>query len=80
MPGSRATPFSGDDRTRIGVGVHYLALPEHPYYQRAFGWRPDDYPARRCASAPDRQPAAFRPKLTDDDVDRVIEAVLSTIE
>ncbi|MBT2327013.1 DegT/DnrJ/EryC1/StrS family aminotransferase, partial [Variovorax paradoxus] len=22
----------------IGVGVHYLALTEHPYYQQSFGW------------------------------------------
>ncbi|MDP3937624.1 MAG: DegT/DnrJ/EryC1/StrS family aminotransferase, partial [Deltaproteobacteria bacterium] len=25
---------------QIGVGVHYLSIPEHPYYQRTFGWRP----------------------------------------
>jgi dTDP-4-amino-4,6-dideoxygalactose transaminase len=28
----------------IGVGVHYLSLPEHPYYQKNFGWKPKDYP------------------------------------
>src|SRR5262249_9022426 len=28
----------------IGVGVHYLSVPEHPFYQRAFGWRPEDHP------------------------------------
>ena len=28
----------------IGVGVHYLSLPEHPYYQQTFGWQPEDYP------------------------------------
>ncbi len=27
----------------IGVGVHYLSIPEHPYYQERFGWRPEDY-------------------------------------
>jgi dTDP-4-amino-4,6-dideoxygalactose transaminase len=29
---------------RIGAGVHYLSIPEHPYYQHRFGWRPEDYP------------------------------------
>src|SRR5688572_10343111 len=28
----------------IGVGVHYLGIPEHPYYQETFGWKPNDYP------------------------------------
>src|SRR2546427_433854 len=28
----------------IGVGVHYLSIPEHPYYQKSFGWRPEHYP------------------------------------
>ena len=31
-------------RQNIGVGVHYLSIPEHPYYRRVFGWRPADYP------------------------------------
>jgi dTDP-4-amino-4,6-dideoxygalactose transaminase len=26
-------------RQNIGVGVHYLSVAEHPYYQQAFGWR-----------------------------------------
>jgi len=32
-------------RDRIGVGVHYLAIAEHPYYQDRYGWRPEDCPA-----------------------------------
>jgi len=31
-------------KQNIGVGVHYLSIPEHPYYQEAFGWKPEDYP------------------------------------
>src|SRR5690606_5178884 len=31
-------------RQRIGVGVHYLSVPEHPFYQRCLGWRPEDHP------------------------------------
>ncbi len=59
---------------RIGVGVHYLSIPEHPYYRRAFGWRPEDYPrareiGRHTVSIP------LSAKLTDDDVDDVVRAV-----
>lgn len=49
----------------IGVGVHYLSIPEHPYYQETFGWKPEDYPnpmriGRQTVSLP------LSAKLTDD--------------
>jgi dTDP-4-amino-4,6-dideoxygalactose transaminase len=58
----------------IGVGVHYLALPEHPYYQEALGWRPEMVPqatriGRQTVSIP------LSPALTDRDVDDVVEAI-----
>jgi len=61
-------------RENIGVGVHYLSIPEHPYYQERFGWRPEDTPAameigRRTLSLP------LSPGLSDADVDDVIAAV-----
>lgn len=59
---------------RIGTGVHYLSIPEHPYYQQRFGWRPEDYPhamrlGRQTASLP------LSPALNDGDVERVVAAV-----
>ena len=62
----------------IGVGVHYLSIPEHPYYQSRFGWRPEDYPysmqiGRETVSLP------LSAKLTDDDVEDVIAAVRSIV-
>lgn len=58
----------------IGVGVHYMSIPEHPFYQKTFGWRPEQYPnamklGRETVSLP------IGPKLTDADVADVIEAV-----
>lgn len=58
----------------IGVGVHYLSIPEHPYYQERFGWKPEDYPnatriGRQTVSLP------LGPKLTDEDVEDVVAAV-----
>lgn len=63
----------------IGVGVHYLSIPEHPYYQETFGWKPEDYPeamriGRQTVSLP------LSVKLTDEDVDDVIMAVKTIIE
>ena len=59
---------------KIGVGVHYLAIPEHPFYRERFGWRAEDYPharqiGRETVSLP------ISPRLTDEDVDDVISAV-----
>jgi dTDP-4-amino-4,6-dideoxygalactose transaminase len=58
----------------IGVGVHYVSLPEHPVYQQRFGWDPAEWPAamrvgRTTVSLP------LGPALTDDDVERVVRAV-----
>ncbi|MEW6380564.1 MAG: DegT/DnrJ/EryC1/StrS family aminotransferase [bacterium] len=62
----------------IGVGVHYLSIPEHPYYRETFGWKPEDYPnalriGRQTVSLP------LSAKLTDEDVEDVIEAVRSSL-
>jgi dTDP-4-amino-4,6-dideoxygalactose transaminase len=62
----------------IGVGVHYMSIPEHPFYQQTFGWAPDDYPAammvgRMTVSLP------LSSKLSNKDVDDVIEAVRNVI-
>jgi dTDP-4-amino-4,6-dideoxygalactose transaminase len=61
-------------REGIGVGVHYVSLPDHPYYRRRFGWSPDDYPnatqiGRETVSLP------LAAGLTDADVADVIEGV-----
>ncbi len=58
----------------IGTGVHYLSIPEHPFYQKTFGWKPEDYPhamriGRQTVSLP------LSAKLTDEDIADVIEAV-----
>ncbi|HET7536322.1 MAG TPA: DegT/DnrJ/EryC1/StrS family aminotransferase [Candidatus Didemnitutus sp.] len=63
----------------IGVGVHYQSVPEHPYYQQTFGWRPENWPVamqvgRQIVSLP------LSAKLTDQDVADVILAVRRIIE
>ncbi|MGL5082035.1 MAG: DegT/DnrJ/EryC1/StrS family aminotransferase [Microcoleaceae cyanobacterium] len=63
----------------IGIGVHYLSIPEHPYYQKTFGWKPEDYPnamaiGRSTVSLP------LSAKLTDEDVEDVIRAVKKLVK
>uniref|UniRef100_A0A7C3VHG8 DegT/DnrJ/EryC1/StrS family aminotransferase n=1 Tax=Planktothricoides sp. SpSt-374 TaxID=2282167 RepID=A0A7C3VHG8_9CYAN len=58
----------------IGLGVHYLSIPEHPYYQQTFAWKPEDYPnamqiGRQTVSLP------ISAKLKDEDIDDVVVAV-----
>lgn len=58
---------------RIGTGVHYLSVPEHPYYQERFGWRPEQWPnamrlGRHTVSLP------LSPALKPADVERIVGA------
>lgn len=62
------------EKSNIGVGVHYAALADHPYYKDQFGWKSEDYPAakrygRSTVSLP------LSPKLSDDQVAYIIESV-----
>ncbi len=61
-------------RQGIGVGVHYMSLPEHPYYQERLGWRPESYPqAMRIGRQTVSLPISAR--LSEADVADVITAV-----
>ena len=75
---SRDAFLSAMQKLNIGTGVHYQSLPEHPYYQKTLQWNPEDYPhgmkiGQRTVSLP------LSPKLSDRDVNDVIEAVKSIL-
>jgi dTDP-4-amino-4,6-dideoxygalactose transaminase len=62
----------------IGTGVHYVGVHLQPYYQERFGYRPEDFPnatwvSERTVSIP------LSPRLSDVDVEDVIEAVRSLL-
>lgn len=62
----------------IGTGVHYLGVHLHPYYRETYGFRPEDFPnatwiSERTVSLP------LSPKLTNGDVEDVIEAVRNAL-
>lgn len=63
----------------IGVGVHYLSIPEHPYYQKTFGWRPEDYPHAHAAGR-ELVSLPLSPKLTPEDVHDVVRAVKKVLK
>lgn len=62
----------------IGIGIHFVALHHHPFYKRKYGYRKGHFPnaefiSDRTISLP------FSAKLTDKDVEDVIQAVRKTI-
>ncbi len=75
---SRDAFLNAMTNVKIGIGVHYLSIPEHPFYQQKFGWRPEEYPnatrvGRQTVSIP------ISAKLSDRDVEDVIRAVRQII-
>jgi dTDP-4-amino-4,6-dideoxygalactose transaminase len=76
---SRDEFLTGMTQNNIGVGVHYLSIPEHPFYQNTYGWKPEDYPnamkvGRQTVSLP------ISAKLTDKDVKDVIHATTTILK
>jgi len=75
---SRDAFLDGMTAHNIGVGVHYLSIPEHPYYRERFGWMPEDFPqaqriGRRTVSLP------LSAKLTFQDTEDSTDAVRSIL-
>jgi dTDP-4-amino-4,6-dideoxygalactose transaminase len=65
-------------RRQIGTSVHFIPVHTHPYYRDRYGFTPDQFPVawreyQRLVSLP------LNPRLSDGDVDDVIEAVNETL-
>ena len=74
----RDAVMAGLHKLGIGTGVHYRAVHLHKYYRERFGYRPEDFPAAAYIS--DRTISLpLSAKLTDEEVDRVINAVKRTL-
>jgi len=63
----------------IGASVHFIPLHLHPYYQRAHGYRPGDFPVsedlfERSVSLP------IWPDMTDAQADRVATTLLEIVQ
>jgi dTDP-4-amino-4,6-dideoxygalactose transaminase len=62
----------------IGTSVHFIPIHLHPYYRDRYGYVPESFPVAwsnydRLLSLP------LNPRLTDDDVTDVIEAVRDVV-
>jgi perosamine synthetase len=74
----RKEVFAALTAENIGVNVHYLPLHLQPFYQREFGYKKGDYPkAERYYERAITLPVF--PRMTDQDVEDVIEAVQKVI-
>jgi dTDP-4-amino-4,6-dideoxygalactose transaminase len=64
---------------RIGTSVHFIPVHTHPYYRDRYGFKPEDFPVayaefQRIVSLP------LNPRMSDRDVEDVIEAVADVVE
>ena len=63
----------------IGTGIHFTSLHVHEYYRETYGFKPHDFPNAKYIS--DRTISLpLSPKLTDEDVEDVIEGVKAVLE
>jgi dTDP-4-amino-4,6-dideoxygalactose transaminase len=63
----------------IGTSVHFIPVHLHPYYRDRYGFSPEDFPMAHAAyhriiSLP------LHPRLSDEDVNDVIEAVIEVAD
>ena len=78
LKAGRKEVFDALRAENIGVQVHYLPVHLHPFYQKKFGYKKGDYPVaekyyERAITLP------IFPKMSDEDVKDVIEAVYKVI-
>ena len=62
----------------IGTSVHFIPLHLHPYWKNRYGYKPEDFPValdcfQRAVSLP------IYSKMSDGDVERVVDAVRSIL-
>lgn len=74
---TRAVVFQALRAENIGVNVHYIPVPWHPYYQRR-GCRKGDWPVAEGAYERMLSLPMF-PTMTDGDVDDVVAAVRKVV-
>jgi len=61
----------------VGCSVHFIPIPLHPYYRKTLQMQ--DPCTRALTEYPRLLSLPLYSRMTDDDVDRVIEAVKSVV-
>jgi perosamine synthetase len=62
----------------VGVGVHFMPVHQHLYYSETFNISDDDYPVA-SAVFPRLMSLPIYPGMTDENVDRVIDVLIDTL-
>jgi perosamine synthetase len=65
-------------RRQIGASVHFIPLHLHPYYRETYGYRPEDFPTAYAEYCREISLPIYS-KMSDDDVQDVIAAVLEIV-
>lgn len=79
LTANRKTIFDALRAENIGVHVHYIPLHLQPYYKKQFGYKNKDYPIAENFYNRNLTLPIF-PKMSNDDLDDVIEAVIKVIK
>ncbi len=63
---------------KVGVGVHFMPVHQHLYYRETFNLSDADYPVA-SAAFPRLMSLPIYPGMTDDNVDKVINVLIDTL-
>ncbi len=66
-------------KRNIGTGVHYTALHLHPFYRKSYGCKEGDFPNVEAVGSSTLS-LPLSAKLTDQDVEDVIDAVRESLD
>ena len=59
---------------KVGLAVHYLSMPEHPYYKKELGWKSTNYPnAERVGK--ETASLIITPDITKKNLDYIIDKI-----
>jgi dTDP-4-amino-4,6-dideoxygalactose transaminase len=62
----------------IGASVHFIPLHVHPYYRETYAYKPEDFPVAYKEYLRE-VPLPIYSKMTDPDVEDVIQAMLDVV-
>jgi len=76
---SRAQFIEALRARNIGASVHFIPLHLHPYYRQTYGYRAADCPVASAAYEQILSLPLYA-RMTPEDVERVIEAVVDIVQ
>ncbi len=75
----RGAVFKALRERGLGVQVHYIPIPLHPYYRKHFGHAPGEFPRAEAYYAAEISIPLF-PRMSDADVEDVVAIVGEVVE